>query len=182
MILIRLILQGISYEIATVKSLEKDQRSIEQLDAFHNRCTNQLADYSKLNDKVETLRNNFTELTNDLNRTDIVLTELENESQKDRHTTETAICKTHHVSVVITHTFYPFELLIQRTFFTANLGKNEEHSTNAIVDFATVETTERRSETIQKRKKIARIRNERNRKTIQTVENETAECVENRGE
>jgi len=92
--------QGISYEITAVESLEKDQRTTEQLNAFRNRCSSQLTDYSDLNDKIETLRNSLSELTNDLNIVDLTLSGLENESYKDRHTSETAICKTYHVSVV----------------------------------------------------------------------------------
>lgn len=54
-----------------------------------------------LNNKTENLRNTLFELINDINNADYTLSELENESHKDRHTSETAICKTYHVSCTV---------------------------------------------------------------------------------
>lgn len=38
------------------------------------------------------------DLTNDLNKVDLTLSEMDNESHQDRHTAETAISNTYHVS------------------------------------------------------------------------------------
>lgn len=54
--------------------------------------------YSDLSDQVETFQDGLFELTNELNKIDLTLSELENESHKDRHTLETAVCKTYQVS------------------------------------------------------------------------------------
>lgn len=87
--------QGVSYEIIAIGSLENNS---QQLSTFQSQCNIQLKDYLDLNSKTETLRNTIFELTNDINKADYTLSELENESHKDRHTSETAICKTYHVS------------------------------------------------------------------------------------
>jgi len=90
--------QGVSYEIIATESLENND---QQLSAFKKQCNSQLKDYSDLNSKTETLRNTLFELTNDINNANFTLSELENESHKSRHTSETAICKTYHVSCTI---------------------------------------------------------------------------------
>ncbi|XP_026810785.1 uncharacterized protein LOC113552228 [Rhopalosiphum maidis] len=86
-------LKGISYEIIAIENLENND---QQLSAFKSQCNSQLKDYSDLNKKTEILRNTLFELTNDIKNADFTLSELENESHKDRHTSETAICKTYH--------------------------------------------------------------------------------------
>lgn len=91
-------MQGVSYEIVTIEGLEKDEQLTEQLGVFRSQCSNQLQNYSELNTKIETLRDSLIDLTNNLVNTDLTLTELENESHKDRHTSETALSKTYHVS------------------------------------------------------------------------------------
>lgn len=83
-----------------IESLEKDQPKIERLHIFQNQCSSQLTDYSTLNDKIDTFRECLHDLTNDINNSDLTLSELEIESLKDRHTSETAICKTYHVSCI----------------------------------------------------------------------------------
>jgi len=90
--------QGLSYEIITAESLDNND---QQLSSFKNQCNSQLKDYLDLNSKTETLRNALFELTNDINNANFTLSELENESHKNRHTSETAICKTYHVSYTI---------------------------------------------------------------------------------
>jgi septation ring formation regulator EzrA len=81
-----------------IEGLEKDQQLTEQFSTFQIQCSSQLLNYSELNTKIEYLRNTLTDLTHNLDNTDLILIELENESHKDRHTSETALSKTYHVS------------------------------------------------------------------------------------
>lgn len=92
--------KGVSYEIIDIEKYVKDQKSVEQLSALRNRCANQLTDSMELFSKVEALHSSIFELTNDLNIADLTLSKLENESHKDRHTSETAMCETYNVSLV----------------------------------------------------------------------------------
>lgn len=81
-----------------MENLQKDHYIIKQLSTFQNQCINQLKNYSELNNKVETIRNSFFDLTNGINNGNLTLLELENESHKNRHASETAICKSYLVS------------------------------------------------------------------------------------
>jgi len=89
-------LKGVTYEMGKIEGLEKDQQLTEQFSTFQIQCSSQLLNYSELNTKIEYLRNTLTDLTHNLDNTDLILIELENESHKDRHTSETALSKTYH--------------------------------------------------------------------------------------
>lgn len=88
--------QAVSNEIISIESLQKDQHAIKRLSTLQSQCCNQIKDYSELNNKIETLHNNLFMLSIDINRADLTLSGLENESHKNRHTSETS-CKTYQV-------------------------------------------------------------------------------------
>lgn len=91
-------MQDITYEMDKIEGQKKDLQSTEQFSVLQRQCSSQLQNYSELNTKIEVLRDNLIDLTYNLNNTDLILIELENESHKDRHTSETALSKTYHVS------------------------------------------------------------------------------------
>lgn len=88
--------------------MESLDNNDQQLNAFQSQCNSQLKDYLDLNSKTETLRDTLFDLNNQINNADLTLSELENESHKNRHTSETAISKTYRVSsndLILTYFF-----------------------------------------------------------------------------
>lgn len=72
--------------------------------------------YSDLNGEVESLRDGLFELTNELKSAETALSEMENESHKDEHSSATALSRTYDVSTV--KHFTEFFLLLFSSRYT----------------------------------------------------------------